>query len=231
MLKEWTTHADYQQFLSSKLSSFCSIISERMDSFSDSISKLLTLNLDPLKELLEPYYSITGRPAIHQPEIFRSIILMLERKKTSLAKWVKKTKSDSFLAALIGCNPDEVPPLGSYYDFIDRLWLCDTTLDHEDRKRLLRFNKKPPKTKSPGKNKKLPNRHPGVTKMTADFFRDGRSFDNRFERLLQEIFALIAVEPSANLGLISKDNLTIAGDGTCVYVHSSSYGIKSCKCP
>lgn len=99
-----------------------------------------------------------------------------------------------------------MPPLGSYYNFINRLWLCNPALDREDRKRKIQFNKKPLKTKAPGKNKKLPNRRPGITKITADFFRSGRSFDNRVERLLQEIFALIAVKPSSELGLISKDN-------------------------
>lgn len=89
MLKEWTTHADYQKHLSTELPLFCAMLPSRVYDFSDSIFKLSSLNLDPLMVLLEPHYSVTGRPAIHQPEIFRSIIIMLERKKTSLKKWVK----------------------------------------------------------------------------------------------------------------------------------------------
>ena len=103
-------------------------------------------------------------------------------------------------------------------------------LQKAERKSLLRFNKKPPKLKSASGDKKLPNRHSGIVKRIVDFVRKGRSFECRPERLLQQIFALIAVEPSTILGLIPEDNLTVASDGTCVYSASSSRGIKECKC-
>ncbi|WP_143099137.1 hypothetical protein [Anaeromicropila populeti] len=51
-----------------------------------------------------------------------------------------------------------------------------------------------------------------------------------FERLLQEIFVLLAVNPSAECGLIDSSSLSAAGDGTCLPVPSSSYGIKTCTC-
>jgi hypothetical protein len=57
MLRNWTSHVDYQHFISQAVSS---------------------LNLDPLADFLFPYYSPFGRPAIHQPEIFRSVILMID---------------------------------------------------------------------------------------------------------------------------------------------------------
>lgn len=38
------------------------------------------------------------------------------------------------------------------------------------------------------------------------------------------------MEPSFNLNLIEKDNLTVAGDGTCVHCKSSYYGSKVCDC-
>lgn len=64
------------------------------------------LNLDILGELLNPYYSTTGRPATLQPEIFRSFSLMFFQKETSITKWVKKLHSDAILAACIGCTID-----------------------------------------------------------------------------------------------------------------------------
>ncbi len=49
-------------------------------------------------------------------------------------------------------------------------------------------------------------------------------------KLLQEIFSLIALVPSIDLGLIPVDNLTVAGDGTCVHSHCDALGTKVCDC-
>ncbi|ETI89958.1 MAG: hypothetical protein Q607_CBUC00079G0001, partial [Clostridium butyricum DORA_1] len=102
-----------------------------------------------------------------------------------------------------------------------------------DRKKLKivrPYKKKPSKVKSPGRNKKLPNKKSGSVKKICDFFEANRSFSLRAEKLLQHIFSLVAVKPSFDLNLIKQDNLTLAGDGTCVHCHSSYYGSKVCNC-
>lgn len=156
---------------------------------------------------------------------------MLDQNVTSLTNWVNLLKLDDLLALLIGCSTDSLPPLGSYYDFINRLWLRDSSLDKAERKQLFKYpkNSKPMK-KGPGKNKKLPNKHPNIVRKIVDFFLADCSFSSRFELLLQQLFALIAVVPSMELDLIPSANLTVAGDGTCVHSHSSSLGSKVCKC-
>lgn len=231
MLKHWTSHEEYLTSLSDAARSFNDSQRKKLASYDQSIAKLSALNLDPLAALLAPYYSHTGRPALCQPEMFRSVILMLDLKQTSLTNWVNSLKYDDILCMLIGCTPDALPPLGSYYDFIARLWLRNAALDGTDRKQLRsypRFSK--PNGKKPGKNKKLPNRHPQIVAKFAKAAASGRSFSSRFEKLLQEIFTLTAVLPSIDLGLIPKESLTIAGDGTCVHTHSSSLGHKVCDC-
>ena len=230
MIKNWRTHAEYQQFIISNFLSLYKICPKRIIQFEPSISKLYSLDLDPLGELLKPYYSTTGRPATFQPEIFRSFILMLFQKETSITNWVNKIKSDEILAICIGCSTDSTPSLGAHYDFISRLWLSDLYSDRKRLKQAVPYKKKSIKTKSPGKNKKLPNKKHGVVKRIANFLQNGRTFSNRAEKLLQEIFALVAVKPSVKLSLISQNNLTIAGDGTCVHCHSSYYGKKICDC-
>lgn len=90
--------------------------------------------------------------------------------ETSLTNWVNTLISDDLLVMLIGCSPNSLPPLGSYYDLINRLWLRDTSEDRLDQK-LHKYPKaSKPKTKAPGKNKKLPNKHPNVVKKLTDFF-------------------------------------------------------------
>lgn len=230
MLKNWTTYAEYQQFIISNLSFIYKTNPKRISQLAPSISKLYCLDLDILREILKTHYSNTGRPATLQPEIFRSFSLMLLQGETSITNWVKRLRADDILATCIGCTPDKTPSIGSHYDFISRLWLSDLATERIKLKNLIPFKKKPSKTKSPGKNNKLPNKHPGITKKVADFFSKGRSFTNRAEALLQRIFSKVAVEPSFNLDLIDGNNLTIAGDGTCVHTHSSYYGSKVCNC-
>lgn len=228
MLKNWRSHLDYQSFLKSQISLLSPVEIKRLNYYKSSIDKLTALNLDTLHDALAPYYSNTGRPALLQPEIFRSFILMLDQNITSITKWVELLASDSCFAIMIGCTTDNVPSLGAHYDFINRLWLRKQ--EPYESKKLYSYNKNHSKAKKPKNNTKLPNKRPGVTKRIKDYFLSGRSFSSRYERLLQEIFTLIAVEPSLELGLISTDKLTLAGDGTALHCHSNHYGSKVCKC-
>ena len=121
MLKFWRSHVDYQSFVSDTISSFSETELLKLQSYSQSREKLDSLNLDPIGVLLAPYYSNTGRPAKNQPEILRSFVLMMDLGFTSIDRWQKYLKNDFILSPLIGCSFDSLPPLGSYYDFINRL--------------------------------------------------------------------------------------------------------------
>ena len=66
---------------------------------------------------------------------------MLDQDETSITSWIKTLMSDDLLAILIGCTPDSLPPLGSYYDFISRLWLRHNDFEKADRKHLFHFPK------------------------------------------------------------------------------------------
>lgn len=123
ILKHWQTPAEYQHFISQVWDSIYSSQLKKLHSMSDSWDKLTSLNLGPVGEFLSPIYSNTGRPALNQPQILRSFVLMPERKFTSLTNWRIELRSDDLLAMLIGCSPKHLPPLGSYFDFRNRLWL------------------------------------------------------------------------------------------------------------
>jgi len=91
--------------------------------------------------LVESCYPPLGRPAVNQPQILRSLVFMLDQGFTSITAWIEKLGSDNLLAFLIGCTPDTLAPLGSYYNFIDRL--CD----------LFSANRNSKPTNRPGKGK------------------------------------------------------------------------------
>jgi hypothetical protein len=228
MITRWTAHKEYLGFLKAAVDDFRVKEPKKVAAFQKTIAKLSSLNLDPLFGALNPYYANIGRPAVNQPEIFRSFILMFDQGETSVTNWQRRVAADVFLARLIGCESGKTPPLGSYYDFIDRLWLRRKSLQREDRKRLVAFIRKPVKKIKRGV--KLSNKNAGVVAKIKKFLADGKSFTNRPERLIQELFALIAVVPSMELGLIDTRNLTVSGDGTCVPSKTSSRGIKVCEC-
>lgn len=228
MLKHWDSHAEYQQFISEAVSHLNESQLKKLYSYSDSLNKLASLNLDPVGEYLKSFYSATGRPARNQPQIIRSFILMLDLKVTSLTKWVEILASDDILTMLIGCSPDSLPPLGSYYDFIDRLWLQST--QYLGRKTLLSATKNRKPKQKLGKGKKLPNRHANITDKIAKYVLDGRDFPFHFERILQKLFSIAAVIPSLQDGIIPPDGITLSGDGTCVHTHSNIHGKRTCNC-
>ena len=205
--------------------------------------KLLNLNLDPLRDYIAPFYSTTGRSAKNQAQILRSLILfVLLLNKTpardSLTAWVRDVLPASIsLIILTGCvSAEELPPLGSYYDFMNRFWLASRS--RYSRKALLPASKNSKKpNKAIGSDGKLLE-DAADTASTRDIvkaIRNGDRASDNPEAALQDIFFLLAVLPSMQLGLIDADNLTLSGDGTSVVSHASPYGrhLSSCSpsCP
>ncbi len=139
--------------------------------------------------------------------------------KYPLDKWVVKLYHNPVLQATCGFR-GKLPGIASYYDFINRL----IKLDEKPR---CKVRKRKPRKKH-GK-KKLPPKRPGVVKKLVEAVLKGRRLNHRPERLLQEIFAAVAVKPSIELGLVAT-SLSISGDGTCVKTGASRYGVKTCEC-
>ena len=130
-----------------------------MQQYEDILSKLYLLDLDPLKPLLSPYYSITGAPAKNQPELIRSFILMSELHCHGITKWVKKLYENKILCTITGLSQDQIHQVRSYYDLINRLWLSNPDVDYEFEHSPRCFGKKP--KKKLGKNQKQPPRPTG----------------------------------------------------------------------
>jgi hypothetical protein len=229
MLGYWRPHKVYQTYLIEKISPL--FLSDRplVDQYEKALSKLFSLDLDPLKPIIAGRYSHTGAPAINQPELFRSFVLMSELKIHSIPKWVKMLRSNYILAYMIGLEPSQVPGVGSHYDLVNRLWLENPNVEYESLHSLHSFSRKPHKKLK--KNQKQPPRHPGIIQKLVDLALQGASFDSRPELLMQQIFARIGVEPSAKACLLGNvKKLSISGDGTCINSGGSSYGIKVCNC-
>jgi hypothetical protein len=229
MLGNWRIHEEYQSYLLEKIMPFFESDPKNVIQYEKALSKLYIIDLDPLKPLLAEYYSSTGAPARNQPELIRSFILMSELKIHSITKWVQKLQSNQILCFMIGLSCAEIHNVGSYYDLISRIWLSNPDVEYEFDHSLHSFKRKPRKKLE--KNKKQPPRHPGIIQKFVDLALADKTFESRPELLMQQIFAKVGVEPSANEGLYGNTSkLPISGDGTCVNSGGSSYGNKECDC-
>lgn len=218
MLGSWPSHAAYQQQAADSLSVIARTNPHSLLAYEDAISKLYILNLDPMKLILSPLYSTNGCPAKNQPEIFRSIVLM-NHLKYSLNEWIKWLPNVPVLQIACGFR-GKLPGVASYYDFINRIIKLD------EKPRVKRKKRKPKKKYGKGK---MPPKHPGMVQKLVDRILDGRRFNRRPERLLQEIFARVCVQPSIDLGLVPT-TVSVSGDGTCVKTGASPYGRRTCEC-
>jgi hypothetical protein len=229
MLGNWRSHFDYQNFLLSSIKEIYKADPTIVEYYSSSIEKLYNLNLDDIKPLVSPMYSLTGKPSNQQPELLRSFILMSDLDFYSLPKWIEHLRAHSILCTIVGVERSDVPGLGTHYDFISRLWGVSPEADKKALDSLHPFTSKP--RKKLGKNEKLQPKHPGVIKNLVEQALKGRTIETRPEKLFQQIFAKLAVEPSAKLSLLGDtQKLDISGDGTCLETGGSSLGIKTCDC-
>lgn len=234
----WQSHDEYRTLVTTlgrKLSR--NYIKYTFSAYEKKRQKLLSLNLDTIADYLSSFYSAGGRPAKNQTQILRSLVLFVllfnkTSAKTSLTTWVKETLKNSIsLTVLIGCTcKEELSPLGSYYDFMNRFWLASC---HGYSRYTLfpagKNGKKPKKTL--GSDSKLLD--DDTTILCKDIVSDilaGRPASDHPEAALQTIFTLLAVFPSLHSGLIDTKNLTISGDGTAVVFHASPYGKHLATC-
>lgn len=214
------------------------------DIYEEERQKLLNLNLDPLTEYIPGFYSEGGRPAKHQAQILRSLILFVllfnkTKAKLSLTSWVRDVLPNSVsLTVLIGCtSTEELPPLGSYYDFMNRFWLG--TRNIYSRSFLLPADKNGKKPRkiigTDGKLEEPEDPSTATTRDIVDDITNGNPASGNPEAALQKIFSILAVFPSVRLGLVDAANLTLSGDGTAVVSHASPSGrhLSSCSrsCP
>ena len=128
----WQCHDEYRTNVKKMMKKLSRNPKYQTREFEAEMEKLLNLNLDSVGLYVSAFYSPFGRPAIHQAQILRSMILfafLFDRTdaRTSLTVWVKDVLPQSItLTTLVGCSSfDELPPLGSYYDFMDRFWKGD----------------------------------------------------------------------------------------------------------
>lgn len=233
-LPEARTHKEYQEFVRKELT----IRGIKIPLvFQDAFVKLHQLDLSPVSHILKDCYSYRGTRGRDPQDMFRSLLAMSLSGGTKIDEWVAFLRSFPSLAIISGFLPEDTPGVGTFYDFFDRLYLMDK--DKSKAKGKTRPRRKPRKsTKQKEEEDALPeHNHKDVIRRLVDraIREDTRQKANgsshrKPDYLLQRIFKECFVTPSARLGIIDLENLSVAGDGTKLSTFASHYGKKICSC-
>lgn len=230
-------HSTYQNFVVENLRKYYPNPDALSRSTWDIIDRFCNLDLSYTDELMRSRYSVFG-PRPRTPSCMqRSYLLSIDFKVTSLTDWAAQLKINPLYAILSGFEVGDTPGIGTFYDFLNRLW--DSDSDN------LNPHVRPVKSKEVKKPKQKGAKAESVEKTTIEhlfktleqksFSIDEHPYGSLF-RLYQKEF----LEQSVKRELITPESLAVAGDGTPVMTSHrerrkricdcAEKGITDCKC-
>lgn len=230
-------HSTYQNFVVENLRKYYPNPDALSRSTWDIIDRFYNLDLSYTDELMRSRYSVFG-PRPRTPSCMqRSYLLSIDFKVTSLTDWAAQLKINPLYAILNGFEVGDTPGVGTFYDFLNRLW--DSDSDN------LNPHVRPVKSKEVKKPKQKGAKAESVEKNTVEqlfktlerksFSIDEHPYGSLF-RLYQKEF----LEQSVKRELITPESLAVAGDGTPVMTSHrerrkricdcAEKGITDCKC-
>jgi Transposase domain (DUF772) len=187
------------------------------------------------------YVADQGRPARPPDDLLRAWLLMLECHITSIDLWVPRLREQPFYALLCGFEPDDVPGVGTFYDFQDRLLQCAEPV--LDRDCVPRRRSEQRKTSGTLRDKNNTAPHAQILDRLAERLLTrparpvifGQWHTNlavlpAYQRPLKEVFYTVFVATSVTKDLIDLADLSVAGDGTHLATWANAHGHKLCPC-
>lgn len=224
MLPPLRAHQEYIQFVDHHLADVQVIPFHHQAVY----SAIKELDLTPLRSVVVSDYSPTqGRPAIPPEDMLRSWVLMEACQITSVDQWVATMRAIPYYAILSGFDPNQVPGVGTFFDFEARL----TGQSPQAHVRTPRTKKQDTQGQSKDKNADTP-KHQGIVHKLADHIHQHPQHLGltHLEKRINAILRACAVHPSIGRGLINWEHLCVAGDGTKIPTWANPHGHKQCDC-
>lgn len=220
-------HTAYQDFVVANLRKYYPDPDAIARSTWDIIDRFWNLDLSYTDKLLCSKYSVYG-PKPRTPSCMqRSYLLSIDFKVSSLTDWAAQLKINPLYAILSGFNVGDTPGVGTFYDFMDRLWDWDSDNLSPHEHAVKKKKVKKPKQKGA--------KAESIEKVTVDqlfqklqatcFFIDDQPYASLFH-LYQKEF----LNTSFEKGLINPSSLAISGDGTPVVTSARERKHRICDC-
>lgn len=220
-------HPAYQNFVVDNLRKYYPNPDALARSTWDIIERFWHLDLSYTDVSLRNKYSVFG-PKPRTPSCMqRSYLLSLDFKVTSLTDWAAQLKINPLYAILSGFPFGDTPGVGTFYDFLDRLW--DSDSDH------LSPHEHPVKKKKVKKPKQKGVKAESIEKVTVAKLFDTLesstfSIDDQPYASLFKIYHKEFLDKSIEKGLINPSSLATSGDGTPVVTSARERKHRICDC-
>jgi len=185
------------------------------------------LDLSAVDRIMLDCYSILGTEPRQPSCMLRSLLLMIVTKCPSIAIWVLTLHTSPFYAILSGFDPKDVPGVGTFYDFISRLWNLATPNFSSHIKPPIKQKVKKPKGKG---QKAVSIEKESVAELIQRLSQITFLADKEAYGLLFTIFRTCFLDESIQRGKINPARLNIAGDGTPVVTAARFRSHHICDC-
>ncbi len=219
-------HAAYQKFVVEMLCKYYPNPDAIARSTWDIIDRFWNLDLSYTDDHLKSKYSVFG-PRPRTPScMHRSYLLSLNFKITSITNWAEQLKINPLYAILSGFEVGNTPGVGTFYDFFDRLWDCDNN-NLTPNLHPLKVSIKKPKKKG---QKSAPIEKTTVDQLLEELEGTVFNIDEQPYGSLFNIYKNEFLNISVQKGLITPENLALAGDGTPVVTSARERKHRVCDC-
>lgn len=219
-------HSAYQKHLLEQMRKYYPDPSTISRATWDIIDRFWHLDLSFTDEFMQDKYSRFG-PKPRTPSCMQRSLLLSIAFKIAITEWAAQLKLNPLFAILSGFEFGDTPGVGTFYDFLNRLW--DSDSDNFSP------HVKPVKKKKVKKPKQKGEKAESVEKVTVDqlftrlessvFSIDAEPYSSLFQIYRKEF-----LDKSVEKGLISPESLAISGDGTPVVTSARERKKRICDC-
>lgn len=193
------------------------------------VLKLWHTDLSHITILLLHTYAERGPQPRDPASLLRSFLLcLMTHPEKGLTEWINVMKRTPLYAVLSGFRPDDIPGVGTFYDFFRRLWpAVDKHLKPKKQRR-----RKGKAKKGNKKGEKAPTTTPGkVERLVRWMMRHADKKSSLPSDLLFDFFQSQIVALSARMGLLGDTSaLSAAGDGTPIVTAAYPRSKSTCDC-
>ena len=116
------SHLDYRRFLNGIGGRYRINWKSKPPAIREIYVRFRELDLSAVDRIMQDLYSRQGAQPRQPSSMLRSLLLMIMMNVVSITHWVETLHTSPFFAILSGFQPWDIPGVGTFYDFIDRLW-------------------------------------------------------------------------------------------------------------
>ncbi len=201
------------------------------------VGTITNLNLDRTEPILRKLYSPKPRRKPRDPVcMLRAFILMTLLRISGITQWVGETKYTALYAILCGFEPEDVPGVGTYYGFKNRIvdGPFRTRGENETPQSVLnaRAHARNFKSEKEAKKHEIDPYHSQSEKLAQKLLEEaGQPRAEGFEKILEDLLFQAGVLPSIESGVLDEiDSMIVSGDGSILPTAASAEGKPLCSC-